>query len=189
MPQTSNVTMSPNQPQKKRHPLRTGCLSIIGVVVLLGVIIGIVVGVSGGGKSSSGSSGSGNSSKAAAAGSTVKDGKFQFTITSVSQAKTAGTSTAQGEYTILHLKVSNIGTEGQTLDDSNQYVYDSAGRKFTADSAADLGLSNDTVFLDNINPGNNVTGEIAFDMPKGDKPVKAELHDSAFSGGVTVNLP
>jgi hypothetical protein len=30
---------------------------------------------------------------------------------------------------------------------------------------------------------------LAFDMPAGVHAVKAELHDSAFSGGVTVNLP
>lgn len=185
MPQTSNVTL--NQPTpKKKHPIRIGCLSIIGVVVLIGVIVGIVSAAGGGGKTKTPAAGGGN---VAAAGTVVKDGKFEFQVTSVSQAKTIGTTAAQGEYTILHVKVSNIGTEGQTLDDSNQYVYDAAGKKYTADSAADLGLTNDTVFLDNINPGNSVSGEIAFDMAKGDKAVKAELHDSAFSDGVAVKLP
>jgi hypothetical protein len=33
-----------------------------------------------------------------------------------------------------------------------------------------------------------VKGELAFDMPTGVKAVKAELHDSAFSGGITVKL-
>jgi hypothetical protein len=44
------------------------------------------------------------------------------------------------------------------------------------------------VFFNSINPGNTVHGEIAFDLPPGDAAVKAELHDSAFSGGVTVML-
>jgi len=40
------------------------------------------------------------------------------------------------------------------------------------------------------NPGNTVRAVILFDLPKGDRAVKAELelHDSAFSGGVTVSL-
>ena len=46
----------------------------------------------------------------------------------------------------------------------------------------------DSVSFNDINPGNTVRGELAFDMPAGHKAVKAELHDSAFSGGVTVNL-
>jgi hypothetical protein len=33
-----------------------------------------------------------------------------------------------------------------------------------------------------------VTGDIIFDIPKDQTPVTAELHDSAFSGGVKVSL-
>jgi hypothetical protein len=130
-------------------------------------------------------------------GTAVRDGKFQFTITSVSQAKSAGDTadglgdTAQGEYTILHVTVTNIGSDPQTLDDSSQYVYDASGRKYDASTEADLDINgdSDSVFLNDINPGNTVKGQLAFDMPAGTKAVKAELHDSAFSGGVTVSLP
>ncbi len=45
----------------------------------------------------------------------------------------------------------------------------------------------DAVF-DEINPGNSTTGTIVFDVPDESTIVDAELHDSAFSGGVTVNL-
>jgi hypothetical protein len=98
--------------------------------------------------------------------------------------------TAQGRYTILHVTVTNIGDQAQTLDDSSQYVFDRAGRKFDASGAADLQINgtNDQVFLQDINPGNKVHGLIAFDLPSNDKAVKAELHDSPFSSGVTVSL-
>jgi hypothetical protein len=131
-------------------------------------------------------------------GTPVRDGKFQFTITSVSHAKSVGDTadglgdTAQREYTILHVTVTNIGRKPQTLDDSSQYVYDASGRKYDASTSADADLNSasgsDSVFFNDINPGNTVRGELAFDMPAGLKAVKAELHDSAFSGGVTVNL-
>lgn len=136
--------------------------------------------------------------QAAKIGSPVRDGKFQFTITSVSQAKSVGDTaeglgdTAQGEYTIIHVKVSNIGDQAQTLDDSSQYVYDASGRKYDVSTSADIDLNSvsgaDSVFLNDINPGNTVNGELAFDMPAGAKAMKAELHDSPFSGGVTVGL-
>jgi hypothetical protein len=38
------------------------------------------------------------------------------------------------------------------------------------------------------NPGNVTRGLLYFDLPKSDRAVKAEVHDSAFSGGVTVEL-
>jgi Domain of unknown function (DUF4352) len=43
-------------------------------------------------------------------------------------------------------------------------------------------------FLEDINPGNSVNGIIVFDIPKDATIVKLELHDSAFSGGVVVNV-
>jgi hypothetical protein len=126
-------------------------------------------------------------------GAKVRDGEFQFTITAITHAKTVGdpsglTKTAQGEYTILHVTVTNIGSVAQTLDDSTQLVYDSRGRQYTADSTADLYISGNDVFFNSINPGNTVHGEIAFDLPRGDSAVKAVPHDSPFSGGVTVAL-
>jgi hypothetical protein len=196
----------PGPPRKKKHRVRNVLLGLIGVVVLI-IVISAIASSGGGSKPSPvPNSASGSSPKASPAtapqaagvGTAVRDGKFQFTVTSVSQAKSAGDTTdglgdtAQGEYTILHVTVTNIGSEAQTLDDSSQYVYDATGRKYDASTEADIDLNSsngtDSVFLNNINPGNSVKGELAFDMPTGTKAVKAELHDSAFSGGVTVNL-
>jgi len=155
---------------------------------------------SGGSSPASGGGGGGASSQAASGpgiGSKVRDGKFQFTITRVSHRASVGNTTlglgtkAQGRFTELHLKVTNIGSESQTLDDSSQYVFDANGRKFSADSSADIEANTGNgggAFLNDINPGNTVRALILFDLPKGDKAVKAELHDSPFSGGVTVRL-
>jgi hypothetical protein len=44
------------------------------------------------------------------------------------------------------------------------------------------------VFLNQINPGDSVHGKLYFDLPKGDTAVTAQLHDSTFSGGVTISL-
>lgn len=91
---------------------------------------------------------------------------------------------------MVWVEVKNIGSQSQTLDDSSQYAYDSSGRKFTADSEADIygNKAGNAPFLQDINPGNAVHGRIYFDMPRGDKAVKVELHDSGFSDGVTVRL-
>jgi Domain of unknown function (DUF4352) len=191
-------------PAHKSPRSSRGCLyavlGLAGVVVLI-VIVAVMVGTLSGTKTgtaspavSQGGKAGGKAVGPARIGRQVRDGKFQFTITKISHAKKVGdgflSQRAQGEYTVLHVIVTNIGTEAQTLDDSDQYMYDSRGRKFSADSEADIyanGGSN-SVFLNQINPGNTVHGEIAFDLPKGDKAVKAEVHDSMFSDGVTVSL-
>jgi len=67
-----------------------------------------------------------------------------------------------------------------------QFVYDSSGRKYSADSTAGMYANGDSnVFYNDINPGNTVHGVIVFDMPRGVTPVRAVLHDSLFSNGVS----
>jgi hypothetical protein len=178
--------------------------SIAGLFILLTVIAGIA---GGGSTASNNSAGSGSGNQAAAAapaapagphlGQPADDGKFRFVVTQVTYATSVGDTsaglgeTAQGRYTVLHIKVTNIGNQSQTLDDSAQFVYDKSGRQFSVDTQADIYANpggSGGVFLNDINPGNSVRGLILFDMPRGDKAVKAELHDSLFSGGVVVYL-
>jgi hypothetical protein len=189
----------PPTPAKKRswparHKFLTALLAGAGLVVIISATAH-----SGGGQGSNPPAASEPSASApaepavaAGIGTPVRDGKFEFVVTGVTHAKSVGGefgSTAQGEYTILHVSVKNIGDQAQTLDDSSQYVFNSAGSKYDADSAADMDVNgNGSVFMENINPGNSVQGQIAFDLPSGAHAVKAELHDSMFSNGVTVNL-
>lgn len=125
----------------------------------------------------------------------ANDGKFAFTITGV-QCDTASvgssqysTKNAQGQYCVVSITVRNIGNEAQTLDSFNQYLYNSEGKKYSADSEASYDANpSGSTFLQQINPGVTVSGVVVFDMPKGVTPTVAELHDSAFSNGVKVNL-
>lgn len=126
-------------------------------------------------------------------GAAVRDGKFQFTVTKVVTGKASVGSQyleqkAQGSYTLIYLTVKNIGDESQTFSDSDQTVSDASGKSYDADSTADLYIEGNDVFFQNINPGNSVGGVLAFDMPVGAKATSITLHDSMFSGGVTVQL-
>ena len=42
--------------------------------------------------------------------------------------------------------------------------------------------------MGDINPGNSIQVELAFDVPPGTNPAELELHDSMFSGGISVRL-
>jgi len=96
--------------------------------------------------------------------------------------------TAQGKYCLVTVKVTNISSEPQTFFGSNQKAMDAQGRKFEPDSAAAIYLKDSKSLLENINPGNSVSGTIVFDVPKDATLVELELHDSAFSGGVKVKV-
>lgn len=175
---------------------------IITVILVL-VILGIIGGVAGGGsKNSTTASKTSTGSTASTAatmpkiGQPANDGKFQFTVTaikcgqpSVSSPDGYITKTAQGQYCILNVTANNIGDQSQTLDSTSQYLYDSSNKKYSSDSEATIDISpTDNTFFNPINPGNTVNGTIVFDIPKGVTPTTAELHDSAFSGGVKVSL-
>ena len=84
------------------------------------------------------------------------------------------------------MTVSNIADAPKGLSPSNQKLIDAQGRSFSPDTAAALNLDSDVTFWDEINPGNTVTMPLVFDMPVDAVPSAIELHDSMFSGGVTV---
>lgn len=96
---------------------------------------------------------------------------------------------AQGKFCMLEVTVENTGDEPGTLFSENQYVHDDQGRRHSASSQATMALEgNSDSWISEINPGNRVDGVFVFDLPTSAGPVRAELHDSAFSGGVEVSL-
>lgn len=132
--------------------------------------------------------------KVAGVGTKVRDGKFEFTVTSVKCGiAKVGTNEylekkAQGQYCAVTMLVANIGDEPQSMFADNQYAYDSKDRKLSADSEASIYDEKSKVLWEEINPGNSVTGKVYFDLPKAEKISKLELHDSMFSGGVDVKV-
>lgn len=181
----------------KRHKI----LTVIGAFI----VIGIIASAAGGGSKTNTSTSSNdkqsdttktdNKSAMAKVGEVARDGKFEFTVASMECGKASVgtneylTKQAQGQFCLVNVTVKNIGNEAQTFDSSSQYLYDAANAKFSADGTASLYANpQGSTFLNQINPGNSVTGILVFDLPKDKTPITAELHDSSFSGGVKVNL-
>ena len=73
---------------------------------------------------------------------------------------------------------------------TNQKLFDTEGNEYEADSmaAVTLNQSGDSGLLETMNPGSQLAVRIPFDVPPGTQPDRIELHDSAFSQGVAVNL-
>jgi hypothetical protein len=127
-------------------------------------------------------------------GDEVQDGSFTFKVTNVETgAQALGDSflrsEAQGMYVLVHVTVTNIGTESALFTSGNQTLLDAQGREFDADAGAALmNVPDSESFLTTINPGNSVNGVLVFDVPEGVAPTYIELHDSMFSSGVLVSL-
>ncbi len=131
---------------------------------------------------------------AAKIGDAVRDGKFEFTAQKVKcgVAKVGDDllgATAQGQFCLVTVKVKNIGKKAQMFSDSAQKAYGADGVEYATDSSAGFYANkNADTLLNEINPGNEITGVIVFDIPKKAKLTKLKLHDSVFSGGATVTL-
>jgi hypothetical protein len=170
--------------------------------VILGFIaISVISSAAGGGsqfntnKNTTSKSSTDKAAEVAKIGQPANDGKFEFTVSSVECGKVSVgtnqylTKSPQGQYCLLNISVKNIGDQAQSLISSNQYLLNANGQKYSADDSATLYNSpSGSSWYNNINPGNSVSGAIVFDVPKDQTPTAAELHDSAFSNGVKVNL-
>jgi uncharacterized protein DUF4352 len=129
----------------------------------------------------------------AGVGEQVQDGSFAFTVTKLETRESLGsgflTSEAEGSYVLVHVTVTNVGTEAATFSDSNQTLLDADRREYSADSGtAVMYLPGSEAFLNQINPGNSVDGVLVFDVPEGLAPAAIELRESLFSDGATVSL-
>ena len=137
-----------------------------------------------------------NAPASGAIGQSVRDGKFAFIVTSVrpphkSLTNRLGTTeTAQGEFVIVRVNVTNLGYEARTLTATDQFLISDKGQRFPTSAAISSLAGSEKIFLEKINPGHTVNdASLLFDVPAGTTISGVELHDSASSIGVKVKLP
>ncbi|MEP9392376.1 DUF4352 domain-containing protein [Gordonia sp. VNK1] len=193
---------APQQPMPVPKKRKRKWPWIVGALVVLFIII--VAAVSAGGSDDSASSGTSggpatateeNGDQAAGLNTPVRDGKFEFVVTGVEKGLASVgdnpylTEQAQGQFVVVTMTVKNISDQAYGFSPSDQKLFDGQGRSFEPSTSAQIALGgSDIPVWDNINPGNTVTAKVVYDMPQDAVPASIELHDSAFSGGVTVNL-
>ncbi|MDI6099214.1 DUF4352 domain-containing protein [Actinoplanes sp. NEAU-A12] len=97
---------------------------------------------------------------------------------------------AAGQFCLLDLRVTNNGGEPELLDSGAQRIHDTNGVAYAvADSAAVFLNDGDPTLLDEIEPGETVTGVLPFDLPLDARPGEATLRDGMSAPGVRVKLP
>jgi Domain of unknown function (DUF4352) len=89
-------------------------------------------------------------------GNPVRDGDFEFVVSQF------GCRAGECKATMT---VENIGNQPGTMFASNQYLYDDQGRQFAADDSL-----TDSLFFEELNPGQRVRGIIVWRLAAGRKP-------------------
>jgi hypothetical protein len=127
-------------------------------------------------------------------GTKVRDGSFEFVVTGVEHpgktfmGKVGETLTAQGEFVIVRVDVTNVGSTEKRLGCSCQFLFSDKGQKF-APSPSILRTKDALKYVEWINPGETVKdASMLFDVAAGTRVLNIELHDSASSQGVHVKL-
>ncbi|MFA7301638.1 MAG: DUF4352 domain-containing protein [Candidatus Shapirobacteria bacterium] len=171
-------------------------LTVILVLILTGIAS------SSGNKGGSSNSSNSNSSKAesnkvvAKIGEAVTANDLSFTVTDITKAKSLGNSytkkESQGTFNVITLNIKNTGKETATIDSSMMKITDSQGRKFdrSIEGQTAKGLSQGKVdlFLQQVQPGLSVTGEIVFDLPDDATDLKLLVKGSMFGTEKQISL-
>lgn len=176
-----------------------------GIIFVILIVIGVIAGA---GKSNNSSSNTNNAANTASGNNQaetktvaklnepVTDSDLVFTATAVDTATTLGNQftkkDAQGMFQIITLKIENKGKETKTVDSSMIALTDSQGRKFdrSIEGQTAKGFSQGKVdlFLQQVQPGLNVTGDIVFDVPKDATGLKLLVKGSYFGEGQEIDL-
>jgi Domain of unknown function (DUF4352) len=127
-------------------------------------------------------------------GQAVRDGKFEFVVGRVDCSRTTlGIEhlkrTAEGRFCVVSLSVRNIGDSSKLFVGPAQKAYDASGVEYGSDELAGIIANRGTeAFLEQLEPGEKVTGKLVFDVPEKTELTSLELHDSPLSGGVEAGL-
>ena len=87
----------------------------------------------------------------------------------------------QGRFCTLVLRVQNTGAQPETFLAGSQFLVDSESRRYRADDDPELASRV-------VNPGNELTATLVFDVPPAVTPDEAELHRLERSQGVRMLL-
>ncbi|WP_107654368.1 serine/threonine-protein kinase [Nocardia suismassiliense] len=127
----------------------------------------------------------------AAAGTPVRDGKFEFVVRDVdTDVRRVGLQAASGSFVIVTLEIRNISAEPKRFLPFGQRLFDTQGTPFDHNATATMWQSaqHGYGYSFELTPGQSATTQLVFDVPAETTPTHLELHDFVLSNGVAVRL-
>lgn len=179
----------PQQPPKRgmgtgaKIGLGCGIAAVVGFILMMGGCAVLILAApeasdtdpaepapaaDGGGGDGGDTEGAGDAEKSYTVGDTISHGPWDITVTSVEQGVAeieddfGVTEQASGQYVVLDIEATNTGDSGEYFEPGNQVLMDAAGSMFEYDIGATTGLES----LEKVNPGTEVAGKIAYDVPE-----------------------
>ncbi|WP_433624290.1 protein kinase domain-containing protein [Nocardia sp. CA-120079] len=128
---------------------------------------------------------------AAGLNSPVRDGKFEFVVTSVdSGVPRIGLQNASGSYSVVTVEVRNISDEAKWFLPVGQRLVDTHGRQVDHNAIATMWQTTQRRYgySFELQPGQSATTQLVFDIAQDATPSRLELHDFMLSNGATVEL-
>lgn len=193
----------PQQPPYGQQPPRRrkawpwvllGCGGAVLLVVVLGVACTSAL-LSGapesaetttGQQEGAGEAGDGDGAESVGVGEPGTVGQWQVTVNGIETAVAYGSEfaqeQAQGEFRIVNMTVENTGNEATFFDSSAVTLVDAEGNTYASSTM----LEDDSLFLEQINPGNQAVGEAVFDVPEGTEITEVRVEDALSSEGPLV---
>ncbi|MFI6363510.1 protein kinase [Nocardia sp. NPDC050630] len=123
--------------------------------------------------------------------SPVRDGKFEFVVTSVdSGVPRIGLQNASGSYSVVTVEVRNISDEAKWFLPVGQRLVDTQGRQVDHNAIATMWQTTQRRYgySFELQPGQSATTQLVFDVAREASPSRLELHDFMLSNGATVEL-
>ncbi|MFE9325762.1 protein kinase [Nocardia sp. NPDC052278] len=123
--------------------------------------------------------------------SPVRDGKFEFVVTSVdSGVPRIGLQNASGSYSVVTVEVRNISDEAKWFLPVGQRLVDTQGRQVDHNAIATMWQTTQRRYgySFELQPGQSATTQLVFDIAQDATPSRVELHDFMLSNGATVEL-
>ncbi|MGD7708067.1 DUF4352 domain-containing protein [Microlunatus sp. Y2014] len=186
----------PPQPAKKKPGcFLIGCLGLVAVVLVVGIVMAVALSTGGGTVAEEGRQGVGNGSAEESLpklGTAVVSGSLEFTLGSLECGVTVKDVTGsevepQGQFCKVDVTIKNVGKQEATVDQSAIKLIDADEIEYAA-SDDTLVMVEDTIFYEQVNPGNSIAGIAYFDIPEGVTPVLALCQGGFLETAAKVDL-
>jgi hypothetical protein len=124
-------------------------------------------------------------------GDPVRDGKLEFVVLGLSCGVeklewTLFSRQADGQFCVVDVSLTNIDDDQVLFPGGGQYAYTADEMRVRSSSEANFVANRGHLDLWTIGGGDSITVKLVFDIPADATLATVELHDSLFSGGVTV---